>query len=82
MPDIHSIAARLVMAIALIAAAACAIVGLLAISEEAGQTNLALSREMGVQYQSVIASFDAEGRTAAAVASTLANLPAVVDATG
>jgi methyl-accepting chemotaxis protein len=81
MPGIHSIAARLVMAIALIAVAACAIVGLLAISKESEQTDLALSREMGVQYQSVIASFDAEGRTAEAVASVLANLPAVVEAT-
>jgi methyl-accepting chemotaxis protein len=81
MPNIHSIAARLVISITLIAAAACAILGLLAIIKQSELTNLALEREMGVEYQSVIASFDAEGRTAAAVASAVANIPAVAEAT-
>jgi len=81
MLKIQSISARLVVSIALIAAAGCAVVGGLAISKQTEITNLALDREMGVQYQSVIASFDAEGRTASAVASVLATLPAVEDAT-
>ena len=65
---IHSISARLVIAIALIAAGGCAIVGALAIRKQAEGTELALQREMTVQYQSVLASFDAEGRSAAALA--------------
>jgi methyl-accepting chemotaxis protein len=76
---IHSIGARLVISTALIAAAACGAVGWLAISQQTKTTNLALDREMSLQYQSVIAAFDGEGRTASAVASILAN--AVKDAT-
>jgi methyl-accepting chemotaxis protein len=78
---IQSISARLVVSIALIAAVGCAIVGVLAIDKQGEITDLALKREMDVQYQSVIASFDAEGRAAAAVATTLANIPAIADAT-
>ena len=81
MPKLHSIAARLVISITLIAAAACAVVGFLAIIKQGTLTNLALEREMSVQYLSVIASFDAEGRAAAAVASTVAHLPQIVEAT-
>jgi methyl-accepting chemotaxis protein len=80
MIKIHSISARLVIAIALIAAIGCAIVGMLAIGKQSEMTELALRREMTLQYQSVLASFDAEGRSAAALAATFAHLPPIQQA--
>jgi methyl-accepting chemotaxis protein len=80
MLKVHSIAARLVISIAMIAVVAGGLVGLLALIKEGDITRLALDREMGIQYQSVIASFEAESRTASAVATVLANMPPFQDA--
>ncbi|WP_213769792.1 methyl-accepting chemotaxis protein [Bradyrhizobium sp. dw_78] len=80
MLKVRSIAARLVISIAMIAAAAGGLVGFLAVIKEGDITRLALDREMGIQYQSVIASFEAENRTGSAVAMVLANMPPFQDA--
>ncbi len=77
---IHSITARLVIAIALIAASGCAIVGALAIGKQTEITELALRREMNLQYQSLLASFEADGRNAAAMAASFATLPPIQQA--
>ncbi|WP_207462348.1 methyl-accepting chemotaxis protein [Azospirillum sp. SYSU D00513] len=80
MVQFRSIALRLVVAISATAAGASAVLGVIAMGAETELTNLALEREMHLQYESVIASFDAEGRTASAVASVIGGLPAVQDA--
>jgi methyl-accepting chemotaxis protein len=80
MLQFRSIAARLVLAISLIAAGTCALLGSLALYAQQRLTGLALEREMRLQYQSVIAAFDFEGRAASAVAVSLAGLPPVIDA--
>jgi methyl-accepting chemotaxis protein len=80
MLQFRSIAARLVLAISLIAAGACVILGVLAALAQQRLTDLALEREMKLQYQSVIEAFGYEGRAAAAVAVSLAGLPPFIDA--
>ncbi|MDE1147931.1 MAG: methyl-accepting chemotaxis protein [Azospirillaceae bacterium] len=81
MQHFRSIAARLILAIALIAASTCAVLGVIAVIKQKNLTDIALRREMMLQYQSVIAVFEYEGRATTAVAGTLANLPPVIDAT-
>ena len=76
----RSIAARLILAIAFIAAGTCAILGGMAVVAEKRLTRLALEREMMLQYQGVVAAFEYEGRTASAVAVSLANIPSIADA--
>jgi methyl-accepting chemotaxis protein len=50
------------------------------ILQQESLTRLALDQELKVQYESVIAAFDYEGRTAMAVGGAIAALPQVVDA--
>src|SRR5450756_564698 len=77
---LRSIAARLILAISLTVAAACGILGTFSIIQQRALTQLALDQQLKLQYDSVIAAVDYEGRAALAVSATLAALPPVADA--
>src|SRR5450432_1444347 len=77
---LRSIGARLVLAISLTVAIACGVLGTFSIIQERSLTRLALERELKLQYDSVIAAVDYEGRAALAVSSVIAALPPVSEA--
>ncbi|MBR1208396.1 MULTISPECIES: methyl-accepting chemotaxis protein [unclassified Bradyrhizobium] len=77
---LRSIAARLILAISLTVAVACAILGSFCISQQRTLTRLALDQQLKLQYDSVIAAIEYEGRAALAVSSAIAALPPVGDA--
>src|ERR1700674_1197453 len=77
---LRSIAARLILAISLTVAVACGILGTFSIIQQRSLMRLALDQQLKLQYDSVIAGLDYEGRTALAVSAVLAALPPVVDA--
>ena len=77
MLQLRSIAARLMLAISLTVAAACGILGTFSIMQERALTRLALDQQLRLQYDSVIAALDYEGRAALAVSAVIANLPPV-----
>ena len=77
---IRSIAARLILAIALTVAVACGILGTFSILQQRALTRLALDQQLKLQYDSVIAAVDYEGRAALAVSSVVAAIPTVADA--
>jgi methyl-accepting chemotaxis protein len=77
---LRSIAARLILAISLTVAAACAILGTFSVIQQRALMQLALDQQLKLQYDSVIAALDYEGRTAQAVSSAVAALPPVGDA--
>ena len=77
---LQSIAARLILAISLTVAAACAILGTFSILQQRSLMRLALDQQLKLQYDSVIAAIDYEGRATLAVSSVIAGLPAIGDA--
>ena len=77
---LRSIAARLVLAISLTVAVACGVLGTFSIMQQRALTQLALDQQLKLQYDSVIAALDYEGRSALAVSAVLASLPPVTDA--
>src|SRR3954447_23598608 len=77
---IRSIFARLILAISLTVAVACGILGTFSIVQQRALTRLALEQQLKLQYDSVIAALDYEGRAALAVSSVIAALPPVGDA--
>ena len=77
---LKSIAARLILAIALTVAVACAILSGFSITQQRALTRMALDQQLKLQYESVIAAIDYEGRSALAVSSVIAALPPVGDA--
>ncbi len=77
---IRSIAVRLILAISLTVAAACGILGTFSIVQQRSLTQLALDQQLKLQYDSVIAAIDYEGRATLAVSSVLAALPPVGEA--
>ncbi len=77
---LRSIAARLILAISLTVAAACGILGTFSIMQQRALTQLALEQQLKLQYDSVIAALDYEGRAALAVSAVIAALPPVADA--
>ena len=77
---LRSIAARLILAISLTVAVACGILGTFSILQQRALTRLALDQQLKLQYDSVIAAIDYEGRTALAVSGAIAALPPVADA--
>ena len=77
---LRSIAARLILAISLTVAAACGILGTFSIMQQRSLTQLALDQQLKLQYDSVIAAIDYEGRAALAVSAVIATLPPVGDA--
>src|SRR6266581_4204198 len=80
MLKLRSIAARLILAISLTVATACAILGGFSITQQRALTRLALDQQLKLQYDSVIAAVDYEGRAALAVSAVIANLPPVAEA--
>ena len=77
---LRSIGARLVLAISLTVAVACAILGTFSMMQQRALTRLALEQQLKLQYDSVIAALDYEGRAALAVSTVIATLPPVADA--
>ena len=77
---IRSIAVRLILAISLTVAVACGILGTFSIAQQRSLTQLALDQQLKLQYDSVIAAIDYEGRAALAVSSLIAALPPVAEA--
>ena len=77
---LRSIAARLILAISLTVAAACAVLGTFSIMQQRALTRLALEQQLKLQYDSVIAAIDYEGRATLAVSAVIAALPPVGDA--
>jgi methyl-accepting chemotaxis protein len=77
---LRSIAARLILAISLTVAVACGILGTFSILQERALTRLALDQQLKLQYDSVMAALDYEGRAALAVSAVIANLPPVAEA--
>src|SRR5215212_7199067 len=77
---IRSISARLILAISLSVAAACGILGAFSIAQQHSLTRLALKQQMQLQYDSVIAAVDYEGRATLAVSSVIGALPPVANA--
>src|SRR6202046_5702394 len=78
--QLRSIAARLILAISLTVAAACGVLGTFAVMQERALMRLALDQQLKLQYDSVIATLDYEGRAGLAVSAVLANLPPIADA--
>jgi methyl-accepting chemotaxis protein len=78
--QLRSIAARLILAISLTVAAACGILGTFSIIQERALMRLALDQQLKLQYDSVMAAIDYEGRAALAVSAVVANLPPVAEA--
>jgi methyl-accepting chemotaxis protein len=77
---LRSISARLILAICLTVAVACGILGTFSIVQQRSLTRLALEQQLKLQYDSVIAAVDYEGRATLAVSSVIAALPPVSDA--
>jgi methyl-accepting chemotaxis protein len=77
---LRSISARLILAISLTVALACAVLGTFSIIHERSLTRLALEQQLKLQYDSVIAAIDYEGRATLAVSAVIAALPPVSDA--
>jgi methyl-accepting chemotaxis protein len=78
--QLRSIAIRLILAISLTVAAACGILGTFSVMQERALMRLALDQQLKLQYDSVLATLDYEGRAGLAVSAVLANLPPVADA--
>ncbi|MEA2920840.1 MAG: methyl-accepting chemotaxis protein, partial [Bradyrhizobium sp.] len=68
------------LAISLTVAAACGILGTFSIIQQRALTQLALDQQLKLQYDSVIAALDYEGRAALAVSAVIATLPPVAEA--
>jgi methyl-accepting chemotaxis protein len=77
---IRSIAARLTLAISLTVAVACGILGTFSVVQQRALMRLALKQQLKLQYDSVIAAIDYEGRATLAVSAVIAALPPVTDA--
>ena len=77
---IRSIAVRLILAISPTVAVTCAVLGGFSIVQQRALTQFALDQQLKLQYDSVIAAIDYEGRSALAVSTTLAALPPVREA--
>src|SRR5450755_5189975 len=74
---LRSISARLILTISLTVAVVCGILGTFSVVQERALTRLALDQQLKLQYDSVIAALDYEGRAALAVSATIAALPPV-----
>src|SRR5450756_1373426 len=77
---LRSISARLILAISLTVAAACGILGTFSIIQQRSLMRLALEQQLKLQYDSVIAAVDYEGRATLAISAVIAALPPVGDA--
>src|SRR5258707_13921626 len=76
----RSISARLVLAISLLVVVICGVLGAFSVIQQRALTRLALEQQLKLQYDSVIAALDYEGRAALAVSTVITTLPPVADA--
>jgi len=72
---LRSISARLILTISLTVAVACGVLGTFSIIQQRSLTSLALDQQLKLQYDSVMAALDYEGRAALAVSAVIANCP-------
>src|ERR1700733_2418842 len=77
---LRSIAGRMILTISLTVAAVCGILGTFSIVQQRSLTQLALDQQLKLQYDSIIAAIDYEGRAALAVSTVIASLPPVKEA--
>src|SRR6266581_6222672 len=77
---LRSISARVILTISLTVAVACGILGTFSIVQQRALMRLALDQQLKLQYDSVMAALDYEGRAALAVSAVIANLPPVAEA--
>jgi methyl-accepting chemotaxis protein len=77
---LRSISARLILTISLTVAVVCGILGTFSVVQQRSLTRLALDQQLKLQYDSVMAALDYEGRAALAVSAVIANLPPVAEA--
>src|SRR3981189_3072232 len=80
--ELRSISARLILTISLAVAVACGILGTFSVVEQRSLTRLALDQQLKLQYDSVMAALDYEGRAALAVSAVIATLPPAAEAVG
>ena len=77
---IRSMSTRLVLAISATTIGVSLIFGTFSVVEQQSAAETALDQQLELQYKSVVAALDYEGRTARAVGTVIAGLPAVQDA--
>ncbi|HEX9587937.1 MAG TPA: methyl-accepting chemotaxis protein [Bradyrhizobium sp.] len=77
---LRSISARLILTISVTVAVVCGILGTFSVVQQRSLTRLALDQQLKLQYDSVMAALDYEGRAALAVSAVIANLPPVAEA--
>ena len=80
MPKFQTISARLILTISAIIAVTCGVLGSFSIVQQRSLTRLALDQQLRLEYDSVMASFDYEGRAALAAGAVMAALPPVATA--
>ena len=80
MNRLHSVSARLVLAIAGTGVAAALVLGSFSLMQQQSFSTLAAREELKLQFDSVSAAFDYEGRSASLIATVLSKLPGVSDA--
>src|SRR3979409_87193 len=80
MLKIRSISARVVLAITLTVAAACATLAVFSIIQQQGLTRLALEQALDVKSDRVMGAIEYEGRVAMAATGVIAGLPPLAEA--
>jgi len=77
---LRSISARLILALSLMVAIACGVLGTFSVLQQRSLTRLALEQQLKLQFDSVTAGIDYEGRTALALSAALAAMPPIAEA--
>jgi methyl-accepting chemotaxis protein len=77
---LRSISARLILALSLTVAIACGVLGTFSVLQQRSLTRLALEQQLKLQFDSVTAGIDYEGRTALALSAALAAMPPIAEA--
>src|SRR5580698_952769 len=75
----RTISARLILAVSLIIAVTCGVLGTFSIVQQRSLLHLALDQQLRLQFDSIVSAIDYEGRTARAVGGVIAALPPVAD---
>jgi methyl-accepting chemotaxis protein len=77
---LRSISARLILALSMMVAIACGVLGTFSVLQQRSLTRLALEQQLKLQFDSVTAGIDYEGRTALALSAALAAMPPIAEA--
>jgi methyl-accepting chemotaxis protein len=77
---IKSISLRLILAISALIVVACGALGFYSVYQQRALMRFALAQQLQLQYDSIVAAIDYEGRAGLAVSSTIAALPPVARA--